>query len=67
METLIMHPQTKEQMNALKAIAKVLKISVETSKSPYHPDFVAKIKEAEKRANYKEIDANDVWGSLNLR
>ena len=67
METLIMHPETKEQLNALKAIAKALKISVETSKSPYNPEFVAEIKKAEKRGNYKEIDANDVWGSLNLK
>ncbi len=34
-----MHPQSKEQLNALKAIAKALKISVETSS--YNPDFVA--------------------------
>ena len=67
METLIMHPKSKEQVLALKAVAKALKISVETKKSPYDPDFVAMVKKAEKRGNYKEIDPNDIWGSLNLK
>jgi hypothetical protein len=31
------------------------------------PDFVAMVKEAKKRGNYKEIDPNDIWGSLNLK
>lgn len=61
-----MHPENKQQLLALKAIAKALKIPVETQKSPYDPDFVASIKSAEKRGNYKSIDPNDVWGSLNL-
>ena len=67
METLIMHPENKQQLLALKAIAKALKINVETQKSPYDPDFVAMIKSAEKRGNYKSVDPNDVWGSLNLK
>ena len=65
METLIMHPENEEQLRALKAIAKAWKISIETS--PYDPGFVAAIKKAEKRGNYTEIDANDLWGSLKLR
>lgn len=67
METLIMHPENKQQLLALKAIAKALKINVETQKSPYDPDFVAMVKTAEKRGNYKTIDPDDVWGSLNLK
>jgi len=67
METLIMHPETKEQLAALKAVAKALKVSVETKKSPYNPEFVEMIKTAEKRGNFKTIDANDVWGSLGLK
>jgi len=54
METLIIHPQSKDQLLAPKAIAKAWKISVETS--PYDPDFVAMVKKAEKRGNYKDID-----------
>jgi len=65
MTTLIMHPENKEQLTALKALAKALKISVETS--PYNPEFVAMVKKAEKNGNYKEVDPNDVWGSLNLK
>lgn len=56
-ETLIMHPQNKEQVIALKAIAKAWKISVETS--PYDPDFVAMVKKAEKRGNYTDVDPKD--------
>lgn len=64
MSTLIMHPQNKEQETALKAIAKALKVSVETS--PYDPDFVAMIKKAQ---NDKSIvvDPNDIWGSINSK
>jgi hypothetical protein len=65
METLIMHPKSEEQASALKAIAKAWKINVETS--PYDPAFVAMIKKAEKHGNYKDVDPNDVWGSLNLK
>ena len=65
METLIMHPESKDQLLALKAIAKAWKISVETS--PYDPDFVAMLKKAEKRGNYKEVDPKDIWGSLGLK
>ncbi len=65
METLIIYPKSEEQLQALKAIAKAWKINVETS--PYDPNFVAMIKKAEKRGNYKDIDPNDIWGSLNLK
>ena len=67
MYTLIMHPENKEQLLALKAIAKALKVSFETQKSPYDPDFVTMIKDVEKRGNYKTIDPDDVWGSLTLK
>ncbi len=60
-----MHPQNKDQLLALKAIAKAWKISVETG--PYDPDFVAMVKKAEERGNYKDVDPNDIWGSLNLK
>ncbi|MDN3587254.1 hypothetical protein QWY86_11280 [Pedobacter aquatilis] len=67
METLIMHPETKEQLAALKAIAKALKVNIETKKSPYNPEFVKIIKNAEKKGNYKTVDPDDVWGSLGLK
>ena len=54
-----MNPQSKEQLLALKAVAKAWKINVETI--PYAPDFVAMVKKAEKRGNYKNVDPNDIW------
>lgn len=36
-------------------------------KSPYNPEFVKKIKQAQKRGVYREIDPKDVWGSLGLK
>ncbi|MFI5140480.1 MAG: DUF2683 family protein [Sphingobacteriales bacterium] len=55
METVIMHPKSKEQLSALKAFAKALKIDLETEKSPYNPEFVAKIKESQKQAKEGRI------------
>ena len=46
METVILHPENKEQLSALKAMAKALNIKIETKKSPYNPAFAAKIKES---------------------
>ena len=63
MRTLIMHPENKEQLKALKAFAKALNITFE--ESPYNPEFVAMVKEADKRGNYIEIDPNNLWDSLN--
>lgn len=64
MTTLIMHPENKQQLAALKAVAKALNVSVETS--PYDPKFVAMIKKAQKGKSV-EVDPNDVWGSLGLK
>lgn len=46
METLIVHPDNKEQLAALKAFMKAFKISFEDGKSTYDPEFVAKIQES---------------------
>jgi len=47
METLIVHPNNKEQLAALKAFMKAFKISFEEEKkSTYDADFVAKIQES---------------------
>ncbi len=55
METLIMHPENKQQLQGLKAIAKGLKISVETEEGNYKPDFVATVKKAEKELIIKKL------------
>jgi ribosomal protein S20 len=46
METLIVHPNNKEQLTALKAFMKAFKISFEEKEAPaYNPDFVAMVQE----------------------
>ena len=39
----------------------------DAEKSPYNPEFVKMVLEAEKRAEYTTLDPNDVWGSLKLK
>ncbi|MDD4193146.1 MAG: hypothetical protein PHI28_17555 [Mangrovibacterium sp.] len=49
----IIHPDTPEQENALKAFAKALKIKFKVTKGEhYNPDFAAKIERG--RQDYKE-------------
>lgn len=64
METLIAHPKTKEQLNALKAFVKALKIDFETEKSPYNPEFVKQILKARediKNGKGVKIAVEDLW------
>lgn len=62
METLVMHPANKEQLAALKAIAKALKIPFEKKEEEqYNPAFVKMIKDAEKSiaaGNVKTFDSS---------
>ncbi len=49
----IIHPESIEQENALKAFAKALKMKIEVAKEkPYDPEFIAKIQES--RQQFKE-------------
>ncbi|HAH24614.1 MAG TPA: hypothetical protein DCL77_12830 [Prolixibacteraceae bacterium] len=64
METLIVQPDSKEKLDAIKAFMKALKIPFEASKSPYNPDFVAKIKQGDediKAGRTKKISLDDIW------
>jgi hypothetical protein len=66
METMIMHPQNKEQVAALKAVAKALKVAFEMDEgSPYDPVFVAKVLAGEKAKNDGEeglkVDVDNLW------
>jgi hypothetical protein len=54
METLIVHPGNKEQLVALKTFMKAFKISFEEEKSPYNPEFVAKIQESREQVKRGE-------------
>ena len=43
------------------------KTNSEAEESPYNPEFVKIVLEAEKRGNYTTLDPNDIWGSLGLK
>jgi len=63
METLIVHPDNKEQLVALKAFMKALKISFKAEKSTYDPEFVAKIqtsREQVKNGQTRVVNINDL-------
>jgi len=49
METLIVHPENKKQLAALKSFMKAFKISFEEGKAVYNPKFVAKVQEGLKQ------------------
>jgi len=64
METLIVQPKTKEQLVALKAFIKALKIDFKSEKSPYNPDFVEKILQGRKdikNGKGVKIATEDLW------
>ena len=67
METLIVHPRSKEQLAALKGIMKALKVDFTTEKSTegqYNPEFVAKMKQSEddiKAGRTTKIEPADIW------
>jgi len=51
----IVHPANEEQVNALKAFVKALKMKFEvTTEKAYNPDFVAKIQKSKK--NLKQVN-----------
>jgi hypothetical protein len=68
METVVMHPKNNEQLSALKAFAKALKVEFETSKSPYSPEFVTKIKTSKKQVEEGKFTTLDpsksIWENL---
>jgi len=72
MTTIAINKRTKAGKMLLE-LAKLLAensdgvVITEKEKSPYNPKFVAMVKKAEKKGQYKTIDPNDVWGSLGLK
>lgn len=64
METIIVHPKNKEQLLALKAFIKALKIDFTIEKSPYNPEFVKEILRAKKDIKNGKgvtIAIEDLW------
>ena len=64
MEILTLHPKNKEQLNALKAFSKALKIDFGTEESSFNPEFVAKINRGQeqiKAGKVIKIVIEDLW------
>lgn len=72
MTTLTVHTEDKEQLEALKAVLKALKIKFEVfndSKS-YDPEFVNKIQESKNqldKGQFKVIPTTDLWKQGTLK
>ena len=61
---LIVHPENKEQLTAIKAVLKVLKVNFKENKSPYKPEFEAKILQGRKdikNGKGVKISTKDLW------
>ena len=64
METLIIQPKTREQLTALKAFVKAMKIDFKSEQTPYDPEFVQKIlkgREDIKSGKGIRIATEDLW------
>lgn len=66
MDALTIYPNTWEEENLYKQLAKTLKNHVEKIKveSPYNPVFVKKIKRSEKnftKGKFKAVKIEDLW------
>jgi inosine/xanthosine triphosphate pyrophosphatase family protein len=64
MTTFTIHSENKEQVNAIKAFMKALKIKFDVANNSYDEVFVDKIKESEKQFNegrFKKIETKDLW------
>ncbi len=68
MQTVTLHPENQEQLSALKAVAKALKVKFEVGKSPYSPAFIAKMKKSLKQieeGDYIEFDpSKSLWENI---
>ena len=66
-DIFIAQPKTTEQVNALKAFMKALKIKFKIAKSkkrPYSPEFVSKMQESiqqVKEGKTVKIELDDIW------
>ena len=65
MEALTIQPQNEDQLNAIKAVLKALKIPFEKAQEKsYNPDFVNMVNDSEeeyKAGKATQMDVNDLW------
>ena len=65
-QEIIAHPANEQEMNTIKAFFKALKIKFEISKkSPYNPEFVAKIQES--RRQYEKGKYSSIHNEKELK
>jgi len=70
MEAVVIHPKNKEQLAAVKAFAKALKMDFETkvTETPYDPEFVKQVLAADKSAKKGNVtrikDAKNIWADI---
>ncbi|MFM7487156.1 MAG: DUF2683 family protein [Cytophagales bacterium] len=64
-QSVIVHPNNKNQLGVIKAFFEALKIKFEvTEKSPYDPTFVSKIQKSRKQAAYGKtvkVSLDEIW------
>ena len=67
---IIVHPQTDDQVNVIKAFMKALKIKFEISnENVYSDDFVAKVEKSKKefeKGDFTRIEKKDLKNFLGL-
>jgi|EndMetStandDraft_4_1072995.scaffolds.fasta_scaffold00485_18 hypothetical protein len=64
METIVMLPENKEQLSAIKAFAKAINVKFKTEKKHYNPEAVAKVRQGEedyKKGKVVKIAIEDLW------
>lgn len=66
METITIHPRSKEEIKVFEQMAKALNLPFEKSKEKvgYKPSFIAKIKEGDKNkkaGKFKVIKTENLW------
>ncbi|GGI22827.1 MULTISPECIES: DUF2683 family protein [Pedobacter] len=64
MGTLIVHPENKEQLSALKAFMKAFNIAFEENKYPYNADFNNKMKISKQQAKdgkTVKVSLDEIW------
>ncbi|MFC4212128.1 DUF2683 family protein [Pedobacter lithocola] len=64
MGTLIVHPENKEQLSALKAFMKAFNITFEENKQPYNADFNNKMKISKQQAKdgkTVKLSLDEIW------
>jgi len=68
--TIIIHTETKEQENALKAFAKALKMKYEVAKEEkYDPEFVSRVEESREqyeKGDFVGVEKKDIKSFLGL-